>query len=472
MQAPFEAHENSRAAPPSEAAPLLDAELIVAIFRTLVLIMALLVPRAFALTGTYQAPRLWLGIVAGLYNLAATLACLRPATSASWWNRVRRPLIVALDAAFITLWIGVTGQWDLLPFYAIVVVVAAMWFGVSGGLLSAIFCDFFYLLLWALAASDFERIAPLAFTTQMAVTCVLLPLLGALVGSMSEAQQRAHERHREDEMLLADYRREIDLAGHLQPALLNPEAPRLHPHLDAGAAWQMARTLGGGDYCDLLSLPNERILLCIGDVSGKSARAQSRLPLLKYALRALLPLESRPALLTARLNELLRPDLEPELYIACCCVLLDFKTQRLEWCNAGHIAPLLLSSDGALSRLETSGPPLGLFEDAAYQAHSCAWQPHDALLLYTDGLSDALSFGGSEDGEIQVEKLAARLKQPVLAREHAQQMVSFSQAALNSSAPAPRRWTLASRRLATAPVPRVHRDDVTVLVARFEGESK
>jgi serine phosphatase RsbU (regulator of sigma subunit) len=112
-------------------------------------------------------------------------------------------------------------------------------------------------------------------------------------------------------------------------------------NLQLGAIMQPAREFGGGDYFDLIPLEGGRTALCIADVAGKSVRAQARLPLLKYALRALAPLHLEADVLVKRLNETLSPDLQNELFIGLCYIVLDPRAGRLSWCNAGHIAPLL-----------------------------------------------------------------------------------------------------------------------------------
>jgi hypothetical protein len=244
--------------------------------------------------------------------------------------------------------------------------------------------------------------------------------------------------------------------------------------------------------------------LCIADVSGKSARAQARLPLLKYSLRALAPLYDAPEKLVDRLNETLAPDLGPELFIALCYVILDPQRSRLMWCNAGHIAPLLISrqttaaasnsasANDPLLELGANGPPLGMFPELPYRSGSLPWCPGDELLMFTDGLTDAFSYGASEDGEAQVRHLAARLMaaptppgevaapadppknatelRPV--RAVAQELVDLATTVLDVTEvkPGGLRSLLPAlhRGKAVSGGPRPpHRDDVTVVLARF-----
>jgi serine phosphatase RsbU (regulator of sigma subunit) len=342
----------------------------------------------------------------------------------------------------------------------------------------------------------------------MAINTALLILVGCLVGYIAEAQERERERRLEDQLLIANYQREIDLSSQLQPALMATQLMGLDAplasgvetsagqsggDLQIGAAMKSARQLGGGDYFDLIPLPDGCSGLCIADVSGKSVRAQARLPLLKYSLRALAPLYAQPDRLLERLNETLAPDLQPELYIALCYIVLDPRRQTLTWCNAGHIAPLLLSPSSAdpdqstliepqtientsIVPLDTDGPAIGMFPELAYEARTRPWLPGDQLLLFTDGLTDALSFRGSEDGEEQARKFAQRLGREANRdpREVAQELVDMAVAVLDEATPLER----AQSALLQTPfkydqpedaVDAKHRDDIMVVIARHSG---
>ena len=397
-------------APPGESESG-DSELVVAVFRIVVLLVALTVPRIFGNAETLSISELLLAAVAGAYTSFAALACLYPRRFG-----VRRPFLVTFDMLLITLWMRLTQQWELFSLYYIVVIVAAMWFRVMGGAVSAILCNFFFLLLWGRAAGDTRPIeiadaspfsiepAPPVFISAYALDVALLLLVGCLAGYIAEAQERERLRRLESQILVANYQREIDLANQLQPLMFQSSDPHTlaAAQIRLGVSMKTAREFGGGDYFDVLSLPGNRVALCLADVSGKSVRAQARLPLLKYSLRALAPLYAEPETLLTRLNHTLAPELGNDLFIGLCLVIIDARRSTLTWCNAGHIAPLVLSKDRGVRALETLGPALGPFPEIPYLSRSIEWRPGDRLLMFTDGLSDALSFDGTEDGEEQV----------------------------------------------------------------------
>jgi len=170
------------------------------------------------------------------------------------------------------------------------------------------------------------------------------------------------------------------------------------------------------------------------------------------------------------LGTTLLPDLGPDLYIAVCLVVFDAPARTLHWCNAGHIAPLLVrAAAGEVVELETTCPPLGLWPEIEPIGKKIAFKPGDALLMATDGLADALSFGGEVDGEAQVRLLTARLvgENAVRAPEAAQKMVDLAEAALENNSFVARHFTMGQE----LTEPHAHADDVAVLVTRFPVES-
>lgn len=440
-----------------------DAELMLTAFRTLLLLGIFAAPSIPRLDVNYDPREIVLIGLASIYNIAMGIASLFPTRYG-----VRRPLILAMDTLLIAAWMHFTERWELLSFYYVVVVVASMWYRVLGGVLAAAVCNFLFLFIWGRVAADSTMPRPPAFTASMSINPILLFVIGALAGYIAEAQERERERLLERELLIANYQQEIDVSTQLQPLLVS----RLEKNakLDLGAAMQSARSMGGGDYLDALPLPDGRTLLCIADVSGKSVRAQARVPLLKYSLRALAPLHPEPADLATKLQTTLEPDLQPELYIALCLVVLDTDFGTLTWCNAGHIPPLLVrkgASGTQITSLDTTTPALGLFPEVEPIERTIEWKVGDALLLFTDGLADALSFGGAADGEVQVRKLAARLvhETELGAVDAAQELVDLAASTLDDKPFFAKHFTLGE----TYTTETVHRDDVAVLVARYSG---
>jgi len=434
-----------------------EAELVVVIFRTIILLLALLAPQAVGLPERLNTQEMWLAALAGTYNIMSAMACVQPDR-----YRLRRWLIVAMDMMLITLWIHLSGQWGLFAFYYLVVAIAAMWFRVAGGALAAVFANFFFLFLWLRMVGNPVMTRPPGFSSAMALNMLILLLVGCLVGYISEIQEREREARLESQQLVDNYQREIEISAQLQP-LLSGGISLDDKDFDIGSATATARPFGGGDYVDCFHLPEGRIAFCIADVSGKSVRAQARLPLFKYALRVLAPLQSDAGELMQQLNATLIPDLQPELYITACFVIIDTEAGQLSWCNAGHV-PSLLYSPGAESPLPmpASGPALGMFDDSTYASNTIPWVSGSWLLLYTDGLPDALDARPSDEG-VEAMFLELATEPTLTAQNVADVLLGEARMALEKAAAAKSRWW-AGRNATTEN--NIHRDDITVLLVK------
>ncbi|BCM93690.1 hypothetical protein IAD21_05581 [Abditibacteriota bacterium] len=463
VSAPARTTPNKPSSPAGLRDDIRDAELLLAAFRTLLLVV--LAISAFVMRdAAFSVPAIALMVVAGIYNIAMGVACLFPARFG-----VRRPIVLAMDTTLITAWVHLSGRFELVTLYFVVVVVAAMWFRVFGGVVAAAICNFLFLFLWARIAAEAPLLGRVEqFPFGMAVNSGLLFVIGCLAGYISEAQERERNARLERELLIASFQNEFDVSGELQPLLMG--RPDFSTPFDFGFAVRSARAVGGGDYLDVLPLPDGRVLCCIADVSGKSVRAQARVPLLKYSLRALAPLYPDPVELMTHLQTTLAPDLGPELYIALCLAVFDVPTKTISWCNAGHIPPLLIPLNGEVLELEATCAPLGLWPEIEAQGKRSAFRPGDALLMATDGLSDALSFGGEVDGEAQVRLLTPRLvgENAVRAPEAAKKMVELAEAALENNSFVARHFTMGHE----LTEPRAYTDDVAVLIAHFPIPSK
>jgi sigma-B regulation protein RsbU (phosphoserine phosphatase) len=161
------------------------------------------------------------------------------------------------------------------------------------------------------------------------------------------------------------------------------------PGLDLAGTSESAREVGG-DYYDFLPLADGRVALVIADVSGKGVGAA----LLMSAFRASLlsqDLAREPvAGVLARLNHFLHHSVEPGKFVTAFLGVLDGPGGRLVYSNAGHNAPLVVSAGGAVTRLEAGGLILGIFEDAAYETGEAVLAPGDRLVLFTDGVTEAM----------------------------------------------------------------------------------
>lgn len=179
---------------------------------------------------------------------------------------------------------------------------------------------------------------------------------------------------------------EISDATDVQKALLPREMPSL-PGYDVAAWLQPARGVTG-DYYDLFQLDDDRAFLCIGDVAGKGTAAALLMANLQGTLKTLVLDERSPAALCRRLNPLVAPNL-PARFISFFCAVLEFRTGKVTYCNAGHLAPVVVRNSAAIARLHQGGPVLGCLEGSDYAEGQFSMLSGDSIVLFTDGITEA-----------------------------------------------------------------------------------
>ncbi len=189
--------------------------------------------------------------------------------------------------------------------------------------------------------------------------------------------------------------RERNIAAQLQDAL-QPPLPDFVPGLEIGSftrpALQEAQV--GGDFFDVFPLDKELYAVVIGDVSGKGLAAAAQLALIRNSLRTTLYLSQRPAQAAASLNAIVTAHDLLAGFVTAFVGVYDAGTGRVAYASCGHEPGLIRRTAGgmeeaAIEELETTGPPLGVDQNAVYSENTLTLSAGDRLLLYTDGLSEA-----------------------------------------------------------------------------------
>lgn len=200
---------------------------------------------------------------------------------------------------------------------------------------------------------------------------------------------------------------ELEIARSVQARLLPPIAD-LAPLVQA--ALLPAREVAG-DYFDLFPLTGGRLAFVVADVSGKGTRAAFYAVELRGILRALDKEQLTPLEVAERLNEMWCGDSGRTAFATLAYGLFDPSSGQLAFVRAGHSPALLRRRDGRVERLEPPGIAVGFQRTGFRERTECLearLEPGDAVLFYTDGLTEARSPGGEEFGEARLEALLAQ----------------------------------------------------------------
>ncbi|MEY9490582.1 PAS domain-containing protein/anti-sigma regulatory factor (Ser/Thr protein kinase) [Streptomyces calvus] len=201
---------------------------------------------------------------------------------------------------------------------------------------------------------------------------------------------------------------EHELVGMLQRQLLPRRLPRL-PGAVAVARY-LPSTAGlelGGDWYDVIPLPDNHVALVIGDVQGHSAGAATLMGQMRTALRAYAVEGHPPDVVVSHANRLLM-DMETDLFATCCYVDIDME-EGFAWCvRAGHLPPVLRHPDGRTEIAEAEGgPPLGVIRQSDFPMSPLRLQPGTMVALTTDGLVESPDIDIDEGMDRFARQLAA-----------------------------------------------------------------
>jgi sigma-B regulation protein RsbU (phosphoserine phosphatase) len=251
-------------------------------------------------------------------------------------------------------------------------------------------------------------------------------------------------RVREEEHFKARVEHEIRTAAQIQQALM-PRERVLSPRFEAAGASLPSRTIAG-DFLDYFEVRGNRLAFVLGDVSGKGPPAAILAAAIQGMFFSVAESDASPAETLRRVNgALVRRAVESRFATVFHGLLTP--DGRMVTCNAGHNPPLLLRRDGTTHWVTTGGLLVGVFEQAQFEEESFALAPGDALVMFSDGVTEAENTGGEMYGE---ERLLASLAGA--AAKSAQEIVSHVLDGVRAFS-----------------VGAGQADDITVLVVRYVG---
>ena len=223
------------------------------------------------------------------------------------------------------------------------------------------------------------------------------PLLEYCLDHLDPTQQRALEQ-------------DLFLASQIQNALL-PKPQLGFPGWEVSYHYEPLGPVSG-DYCDFVTIESGDLFFIFGDVSGKGVAASMLMARLHAIFRTLISIELPVDQLVARANRLFCESTLADSYATLVCGQAT-REGKIQICNAGHCPPLLVRS-GQISQLEATGLPIGIFSRGDYAVHSLELAQGDTLVLYTDGLTEALNVSGQEYGDERLLRLIREAHQLAL----------------------------------------------------------
>lgn len=195
---------------------------------------------------------------------------------------------------------------------------------------------------------------------------------------------------------------ELNVAREIQFSMLPLDFPERR-EFELHARLVPAREVGG-DFYDFFFVDDEHLCLCVADVSDKGVPAALFMAVSKAILKSVAGQLPSPGALLTRANAELARDNEASMFVTAWLGILDLRSGRLAFTNAGHNPPYVTRSDGGLTRVGSlHGPPLAVLEGIEYGEDELLLQTGDSILLYTDGVPEAMSPEGALYGEARLE---------------------------------------------------------------------
>jgi len=276
---------------------------------------------------------------------------------------------------------------------------------------------------------DFSHRIPVKSEDQLAQ-------LSLSFNSMTESIEKLIKEQKEKQRLEG----ELAIAQEVQAQLFPRQVSELES-LEVHGFCRPARTVSG-DYYDFLTASSHKLILAVGDISGKGISAALLMATIHSAVRAYsvesLPqmrepvavgavagagrimaawpegIEISPGALLGLLNHQLYESTPPEKYATLFLGIYDGRFHKLTYSNGGHLPPILIGKDGAVRRLEAGGTVVGLFENVTYDEGAVEMHPGEIFLAYSDGVTEPENEFGEFGEERLIELVSANRHSPLV----------------------------------------------------------
>jgi sigma-B regulation protein RsbU (phosphoserine phosphatase) len=209
----------------------------------------------------------------------------------------------------------------------------------------------------------------------------------SIIGTQS-AQVLENARLYEQERSLLTFQEQMKVAAQIQSDLLPQKSPQIPGYEIAGMSIP-AQSIGG-DYYDFIPIDESRIALCLGDVTGKGLPAALLMANVQATLRGQTLVGASAKECLTRSNQLLINSKSEEKFVTLFYGVLDYQQHKLNYCNAGHDFPYLISTSGEVKRLKEGGIMLGVIEGYPFKEMTVPINVGDLMVVYSDGITEAM----------------------------------------------------------------------------------
>lgn len=224
----------------------------------------------------------------------------------------------------------------------------------------------------------------------------------ASVASIRVENARLAEEQLERERL----ERELQVASEIQQRFQPASAPLVAGYELQGISFPCYEI--GGDYYDFIERADGRMIVALGDVSGKGTAAALLMSSLHAAVHAQADTHDSLVKTISAVNRYLEASIPPNRFVTLFYGELSPKTGALAFLNAGHNPPLIVHAGGTMEQLAAGGLPLGIMPNADFREGRTKLHPGDVLVIYSDGVSEAVNPSGEEFGPTRLYEVVAR----------------------------------------------------------------
>jgi len=278
--------------------------------------------------------------------------------------------------------------------------------GIWGAVLFSILLETFHMILALILASPFAQ--ALEVVEDLYIPMILANAVGMFIFAFmitNLIKERATKKERDKlSAQLERRKKEMEIAQQIQESFLPHTIPFIENY-DLAASSIPAQEVGG-DFYDFIPISSEQTGLTIGDVSGKGIPAALFMAFSRTLLRAKACRNPGVGRMIESVNNFINEEPHSNMFVTLFYSILDSSRNKLTFVNAGHNPPLLLRNEnGEIIRLSTGGVVLGAMKGLKMEEKTIDMSPQDLLVLYTDGVTEAINQQEDQFGEERLIKL-------------------------------------------------------------------